>query len=814
MKKMVALFLVLSMALLIPAGAFAAPDDLKFFGVNEEGYYEEMIENGIARVGDALYFHGNNGIYSWKPGDTELTTVYQPYGPRTMEGEQGAEPGATEAPSAEGGDEPVASATTAPPSEDEADDAAPDASATTAPPSEDEAASTPEATDGPANAEEDQPQVEHQEYSLHGMFDLDGVPATINLQDGKIYEVKEGEVVATDYLFDIDSLPGSTGEMYMDKQLIRDISYDNGKLYMICYPSDAQWGETLLNVCDLSTGKIESITDTSIRFISINNYKPGKLLLAMEPSYSARSVSEDEQYMRVQVWDIASGAFEGDPFTPFKGYNIRSVAYDPEADMIYFMQSNRIMGGKYGEEAKVVNYMQGDIYSDLPAAVIGEYMAVASWEGLFICSIDPEKAPKRVLKVSGDYSSEATGKFLADHPDLALDFVDSNMYSIESISTTLASGDAPDIFVFGTYGNIGALIEKGYAADLSGSAELMAAADKLYPQIKDAIIYDGKLYGYPRWFSMGLWSYAPKAFEEVGLGDFPETMAEFMDLVVLWERDYQEDYPEKKLIDFYDDPKTMLFSLILQQYVAFATKPDEPISFNTPEFRAVMEKLDSLPMEFETDDDDNYARAMTVEYVEPMIETYGYLEGYYNEYPKMLMLPPKLSADSEPFAAADMDMYVVNPNSEMIDLAIEYIVFMTENMQNSTRYAISPELNEPVENSYYQRNIEQMQEYYDELKAKEVDPSEQREHEAQLEEYEKYMEDEERYRWEISAESIERYRELAPYIKVQTSYELYNGESGEELQKIIMRYRDGQLSVDQMIREMDQKSQMIFLETR
>lgn len=804
MKKVIALLLVVSLVLMAPAFAMAAQETLRLLGRSEDGYMEENIEFGVSRVGGAVYFHGYNSIYSWAPGDTELTTAYVRY--------ERSEP-AADAAEEQAGDptpeqpEDAAVEPTMEPSEEPDSEQVEDAAVepTAEPSSEQES--------DPASESSDMQQSGYPtEVAIGSIFDLNGVPAVIDFDDGKIYEIADKKLVATDYRIDLDSFPGYSGEMYMDRQMVRHVIHEDGRLYMLCMPSDNNWNDLVLNVCDLSTGKTETLTDTQERIVTIAQYTPGKLLMAIEPSYNMRIVDEEDYYVKLRIWDMAKQQYDEGEFIPYKGYNSRGFTYDADTETIYFTQNNRVMSVKWGESASVVNYTVSDNYSDFPAVVIGDAMVITSWDGINIYSVDPTQKPKRILKVSGDYADERTAKFLAEHPDVAIDFVDSSMYSIEQITTTIAAGDAPDLFTYSSYGNIPAMIEKGYAADLTGYPGFIEAFEKLYPQIQEALTFDGKVYGYPYYFDGGLWTYAPSAFEELGLGDFPETMEELMDLVVLWERDYKDDYPEKSLIGYNEDPKSMLFQLILSQYIAMIETPDEPLSFNTPQFRAVMEKLDGLPLTFQTNRDDTVS--VTYEYSEPLIETYFYMGNSY-DVPRVAVCPPKFSKDSETVAPGYLGAYVVNPQSEEQELAVEYILFMSENMRNEERYAIRPDLNDPIENSYYARDKAESEKSLEEMKNAEVAPENQKDHEAAIAEMERYINEEmERWRWEISEDAIKNYRELAPFIKVQTSSTMYNSDVSQELQKIIERYQQGQLSVDQMIRELDQKAQMIFLETR
>lgn len=658
-------------------------------------------------------------------------------------------------------------------------------------------------------------------YGLRGPVVVDGKPLLLSSQTGVFMEFADGKFTETEYKVDMGSMPDYTGDPLEIGNLIDYMLMAGDQLILCARASDMDWNSNRLFAADLKTGKITTLTDKISRITSVAPYKSGKLLVAIDGSYSmSGGMSEDDYYVSLRILDIQSAQFEGDKYLPLREYNLNFFAYDPDADAIYFVQNNRVLKTAWGGVPDPVNFLSRNSYgSDCAAFMLDGRLVVPSSDGVSICSVDPAKMPTQVLKVAGDWSGDdALPMFIKAYPEVAVNRTEQGLYNIENVTTAIAGGEAPDVFCFYSSNGLDALIQKGYAMDLSGDAKLMELAAQLYPQIQDVIFRDGKLYGYPGYFDAGLWAYDAAAFEEFDLGAFPETMADFIDLIVLWDDDYADRHPDRQLLDFGTDIKQQLFYQIFSRYITMAIQPDQPLSFNTPEFRQSMEKLERSPLRYLTEAEQqqaNDANMSRTEYRERLIDEYSQGLGNYYEHPKTLVLPPRLTESAEPFAPGSMQVYIINPNTKYPEAALNYVRFMAEHMRAEYRYLVNPSLNEPIEDPWYAESKKSAQENYDRLLKEEIDPADQRQHDAELEEARRYLEVEiERWRWNIAPDTLARYRELAPSIKLFTGTSLFDGEGGQELYKIIERHQQGQLDLEQMIRELDQKAQMIFLETR
>ena len=142
---------------------------------------------------------------------------------------------------------------------------------------------------------------------------------------------------------------------------------------------------------------------------------------------------------------------------------------------------------------------------------------------------------------------------------------------------------------------------------------------------------------------------------------------------------------------------------------------------------------------------------------------------------------------------AEMSILAVNAASKNAEVATRFVEFCAENLSNTVRYEMEPELNEPVESSAYYVRVAELQGKINDL-AEQLEKADQ---DARYEIKEKIIQAEakleqlEERKWEIDPKSIEIYRSAAENLKV--SYKsplLLKGENGgyEALRSVVDKY--------------------------
>ena len=583
----------------------------------------------------------------------------------------------------------------------------------------------------------------------------------------------------------------------------------DGKLYGVAYMMNG----TSLVCLDPAAGSAELLEmDDSTQ--GIFSYKEGKLLAVIN-EYT------DSMTMHINALDPATGDME-ELFAlgEVAGTYPNPVGYDAQSDAFYYEANGELMRvvGADVEAAASVAACPTSYPSCMAIAADGDLLLL-DYETLWKVNTNPEERPEARLIVQYNYNSAmeaARVAFQQAHPEVEVVLAQSPGDVVQSMMTQVTT---PDIYTLSVSSPVySAVFGRGYMAELTGSEILSDFAAAVYPAIQEMIQKDGEVYGLPlEAYGFGDLSYSPEAFERLGLTeeDVPTTWMEFFDLLGRLP-DYLENDPDVTVFETYmalDDLRYMLFSSLMDAYMLYISQPENEFSFDTPLFRELMAAFEAVDFEAlgvseEGSGDYVYNAESTMFY------TYGtsfspYVTG---SGPQMLYLG--LDEGMQPLVSTDVTVAFVNPFSQNRDLAIEYLECASEQVDAIMRITMMPGENEPVLNPYFEETLESYDEQIASLEtqlanAEEVDKQAL---EATLEEVKGYRDDfEKNNRYSANEESIAAYREVAGYMVVST-YLGMDSETSSEYYEQRNQYIDGAITLDEFIRNIDQKLQMIVLE--
>ena len=583
----------------------------------------------------------------------------------------------------------------------------------------------------------------------------------------------------------------------------------DGKLYGMAYMMNG----TSLICLDPAAGSAELLEmDDSTQ--SILPYKEGKLLAVIN-EYS------DSMTMRVNVLDPATGDMEELFALGEMTGSIypNPIGYDAQSDAFYYEANGELMRvvGADVEAAASVAACPTSYPNCMAIAADGDLLLL-DYETLWKVNTNPEERPEARLIVQYNYNSAmeaARVAFQQAHPEVEVVLAQSPGDVVQSMMTQVTT---PDIYTLSVSSpEYSAVFGRGYMAELTGSEILSNFAAAVYPAIQEVIQKDGEVYGLPlEAYGFGDLSYSPEAFERLGLTeeDVPANWMEFFDLLGRLP-DYLENDPDVTVFETYltvGDLRYILFSALMDSYMLYISQPENEFSFDTPLFRELMAAFEAV--DFEALGASEEGMESIYDMGGTMFYTYGtsfspYVTG---NSPQMLYLG--LDEGMQPLVSTDVTVAFVNPFSQNRDLAIEYLEYASEQVDTIMRITMMPGENEPVLNPYFEETLENYDEQIASLEtqllgAEEVDKQAL---EATLEEMQGYRDDfEKNNRYNASEESIAAYREVAGYIVVST-YLGMDSETSNEYYEQRNQYIDGAITLDEFIRNIDQKLQMIVLE--
>ncbi len=454
----------------------------------------------------------------------------------------------------------------------------------------------------------------------------------------------------------------------------------------------------------------------------------------------------------------------------------------------------------------------------------GEYLFAdydAKGQRLSHVKISGNELPKQVIRVEMAYELvDILRAYCDEHPEVGIETVEVSAYDAEAISRHMKSDVAADIYTMDlSSGAFTVLRDKGYMVELSGNEKLMTTVSAMYPNLTRELLRDGHLYALPYSMYANGMGYYPSTLEKVGLTkeDMPTTLMELLDFIQLWYDEYFYENENIPLLDNTYNPYDMLMSRIFNAQLLACEAQGKPATFNTPTMQALLKRLVALkpvleamyPEQNESSggvvmiDDNN---SVLTDYKEAMLNVLESDDNWFS-----IFMPLAIDEDTLPYISTSLSVLMVNPASKAKDAACELLAYIAEHLNQETRTLLMPDVNEPIRNNYYEEQLENIN---DSIKAmqdemEKADEADKRMYEESIQEMIKYR-DKGLKEYRVTAEMIADYRKRATMLYPVAS-SVFTGDSNAA-QKVLQRFRDGQISPEQFIKEFDRIVTMMQME--
>lgn len=645
---------------------------------------------------------------------------------------------------------------------------------------------------------------------LYGFNTLNGEIASLTFADGAMSR----EVVCT----------VATNDLYIQEE---DYSYMvdinglccmNGHVYFASSDWRGSEPKYFLYDINLDGGAVTKLPLTQ-RINSTIPYKDGLLLSYISSSWDENTNQEiPAQLVTVNPADGATVSLKEMADTAY----IYTLAYDAAKDTVYYFTESTLWG-MTGMGAPFKAAYANQSYVDSMTIFSSGYAALWSSDGLEIHNLDPAYLPTKTLTLIGSWRDAAARKFTQENPDIPLIFSE-QYYGMAQLGQAMVSGDTTiDVIRTSVANGFDNLLEKGYCADLSSSQKLMDYVNSLYPALRDEVMKDGKLYAIPVTLYGSTLSYMPSKLEEIGLTeeDMPTTFVELCEFITRWNNEWIDDESKTNVMPFCTtmSNRSVIFDLMLKAYLDYYDAKGEPLTFDTPEFNAMLTALDSMdasnldmPANMSDQEYDEYYQLYSGVFVDR-----GLLSTAEGEY---AAVPLKLSiGEGKDFTVGTtMEVLFVNPRCANLPEAIKLLECYVDTLDESYKILMCPDCNDPVENQYYQETLKNFQDSLAELQEqlKTADDAEKRELEDIIKYYEDSLNNKDSFRWDYSAQTIAQYREIGDHVFARHANVLYSAgnDTSTQLRSLHERYVQKQITRDQYIKELNQKARMIVLENQ
>ncbi len=679
---------------------------------------------------------------------------------------------------------------------------------------------------------------------LYGINALTGSIFTIDGQDGKAVYTDVATMADTSFFF-------KTDEYYAEEEGEEDEIY-------VYYSSPSGYsasGDTLamLFVNYSEAGyvrevKLVSLIDGSVRNASalknprsIAAYKDGKFIVIDSDSKENYDEEGKQVKMRAVIYDPATDTVEilADNILTDDIFNFSdSICYSDTLDGFLYISG--------GTEVKLTKDFQTTVTAAyLPVqsyyrAVNGSCIVAADYSnGVFARTLSENASAGHVIVLLNTFVSGGISKYAVDNPDVAVCASYASADTAENVAREFAATtDTPDVALalLSTYTSsdpaggwfIDALNKKGYCMDLSVYPAVKQYVESLNDVYRNMVTTeDGKIFAVPVSVYGGYsFSFNSDVLTDMGLtvDDLPTNLVDLCKFITRWNDEFVEEYPNYAPLDSTESYRDRVFCLILREWNSYCQAIGQELHFDDPIFRELMTAFENMRYENieksnqKTSDEESDYKAPLI-YSGTSFQSAYYDVISYGDDNTPLMIKMTLTKDTEfHLGTGEIELYYVNPRTtdkEEVGVLLEYIIngidkaYLLELVKGNTT---------PIENKYFQSNmdsyneeIESLQEQYEA-----ASEDEKADYKQMLDETIKYRDEYAKVgRYEVSPEYIERYQNvILPVLFAWQPTALDCTDDSAGLQSLVNRYIDKQITIDQFIKEMDSRLNMIRLENQ
>ena len=599
------------------------------------------------------------------------------------------------------------------------------------------------------------------------------------------------------------------------RSLSNPCSFGN-TLYALSYGDELE-----LLALNLEDETVETLTlDVDGDVQSITPYTEGKLLMTVV-DYTTETPSTTLWLYDIENEEAAElGALPtADYDTPF------GISYDEARGKLYYVLSGSVWRMDVTEDGLGEPEEFGDMplgYAGGNGVVYGDLYVLANYDAVIGRDVTLDKLPAQRLRVANGGYEDAIGKayysFTDKHPEYMVSIA--NFNSDNLLQSMMNRDSSVDIYTLSsTDSAFAALMNRGFMAELEGNQTISDAVNAMYGFLKDYVMKDGHIYALPLSSYANMMEMNTKLLTEKLGYEAPTSWKGLLTILAdISNNKRLEETPEVMIGEpgyAKDDFRYQMFQKMLSDYFTWLDASEENLTRGT---QALLDLCEA----FEAIDWDNLGLVEDYEDSENMmyngsdalinwtsLSVYNYV-GADEEQATPVAL--SVVEGEKPLIGQNVTFAFINPFSEHRDEATEYLADAWALERKEDMIMLSPEMNEPVLNSYYEENLRNIDSSIADLQ-KTLDKTEDEETreslQANLDSMKQWREDYEKSgKYQISPEQIANYRAFGENMTVQQSL-IWNMEEGSTQ---VEQYLDGAMNAQQLAAALEKTLQMQKLE--
>lgn len=482
------------------------------------------------------------------------------------------------------------------------------------------------------------------------------------------------------------------------------------------------------------------------------------------------------------------------------------------SDGLIFNVNSEVM--KWTSDGKIEKIMHMPISCDSRVNSVllqDDLLTAASFSQLAVRSHKHADTEKSALLVLNDNASTpGYNEFQQKNPDIEVQFSYLEEYpdTIELAQKILTGELKYDVFkISSTDFDLETLAAKGYLQDLIDNLSLLESVMQMEPKVIEAAMYDDCLYAIPCSIVGNYVEYNAENFAKAGIdvNIAPHDYQSFYDFILSWDGNSSGNIVDEFCLFSIEHNNVFPYFLkeLLKANIAFYASMKSNVSFNTDQFRLLLEKCKNAAACVESED----------------VVGYSLFELGASRIISSQLLTLSLVPGDKPVVPVVMEFYVINPMSTNKLKAQEYIQECVAAYTPEQKLQLYPEYTEPIISQSYMDYMSQWEAEKEALEnrlARTSDETERRFAQDLLDTHIMNKEQMAPEKYEITAEDIAFYKKsIAPYMFIPNSI-MMNLTVNDQFafETAITKYLNGNTTDEKFISEAEAVCSMIEMENR
>lgn len=584
-------------------------------------------------------------------------------------------------------------------------------------------------------------------------------------------------------------------------------------LYILYRPQSLRGYGTRLAAWDITTGKQKEVAPPR-HLQAIAAHPNGLLGMVMDAEKYA--MTGDKALARPALVLFGAGSEQEisrlqQPVEP----HIATLAVNSQGDVLYVSDS-KIYRHTPGGDEQLAAYLSNAWFMEGSGdwlVPVGEQVSVLAMDTVTVVSAVQGVSAQPLTLYGLQNRDNAHFKALEQLPGVPVNYIDSSWGDDTLLAQLLASsaGALDVLYVDSRMADTRRLVDKGYCLDISESPIIREHVARCYPFLQAEAVRGEGIFLVPVCLDAGVLQTKPERFAKLEL-DAPRTFQDFCGFLQHW----ADEAPDSAILPIpWSRPLRAVQQEALMTAHAALARQGEPFSFEAPLVRELLSMTEGLNLQALEWDSEDYSKYHQPNMMQKTNLSLSYLTMSAMDDPDdraelLALAPDERTPPGFPLQVGWLAVYG-KPGREQD--AIRYIEGYITALSKETRIMLYPDENTPLQPQGIEDAIQRLTAEVAGLeKQLETAQGEARATlTSQLADKRDILSSQIEQRYYVSPEVIAQYRDVMQHALIENR-DMHLILTGSEFTSLMARWQQGQMPLDQYLREAEGKLRLMRLE--